>query len=80
MSVAPVPSAGLLGAQQLEVRAGTRTLVGALSFELRAGEFVAVLSRNGCGKSLTLHTLAGLRAPAAGALGAKCLSFRIHGF
>jgi iron complex transport system ATP-binding protein len=34
--------------------------------ELQPGEFIAVLGRNGCGKSLTLHTLAGLRVPAAG--------------
>ena len=66
MSVAPAPGAGLLGTRQLEVQAGGRRLVDALSFELRAGEFIAVLGRNGCGKSLTLHTLAGLRAPAAG--------------
>ena len=32
----------------------------------QAGEFIAILGRNGCGKSLTLHTLAGLRQPAAG--------------
>jgi iron complex transport system ATP-binding protein len=66
--VAPLPPAGLLGARELEVRAGGRKLLEALSFELRAGEFIAVLGRNGCGKSLTLHTLAGLRAPAAGAV------------
>src|SRR5258706_2747384 len=61
----PTPAA-LLGATALSVRAGERTLVEALSLELRPGEFLAVLGRNGCGKSLTLHTLAGLRAPAAG--------------
>ena len=33
---------------------------------LAPGEFVAILGRNGSGKTLTLHTLAGLRAPAAG--------------
>jgi iron complex transport system ATP-binding protein len=30
------------------------------------GEFVAILGRNGCGKTLTLHTLAGLRPPLSG--------------
>jgi iron complex transport system ATP-binding protein len=30
------------------------------------GEIVAILGRNGSGKTLTLHTLAGLRAPAQG--------------
>lgn len=43
-----------------------RCLVRALDFEARGGEFIAVLGRNGVGKTLTLHTLAGLRAPAAG--------------
>ncbi len=37
----------------------------ALDFKARGGEFIAVLGRNGVGKTLTLHTLAGLR-PAAG--------------
>jgi iron complex transport system ATP-binding protein len=40
--------------------------VRALEFEARGGDFIAVLGRNGVGKTLTLHTLAGLRAPAAG--------------
>jgi iron complex transport system ATP-binding protein len=48
------------------VSVGTRRLVTDLSLEFRAGEFVAVLGRNGSGKTLTLHTLAGLRAPQAG--------------
>jgi len=61
----PAPAA-LLGVTGLSVRAGERTLVAALSLALWPGEFLAVLGRNGCGKSLTLHTLAGLRAPAAG--------------
>lgn len=43
-----------------------RCLVRALDLEARAGEFVAVLGRNGVGKTLTLHTLAGLRAPSTG--------------
>jgi iron complex transport system ATP-binding protein len=58
----------LLAASALSVTAGERTLVAALSLELRPGEFLAVLGRNGCGKSLTLHTLAGLRSPAAGSV------------
>ena len=56
----------LLSTHMLGVGAGKRTLLAELSFELRAGEFIAVLGRNGCGKSLTLHTLAGLRTAAAG--------------
>ncbi len=56
----------MLAARALDVAAGGRTLVRALEIEARGGEFVAVLGRNGVGKTLTLHTLAGLRAPAAG--------------
>jgi iron complex transport system ATP-binding protein len=56
----------LLSTHMLGVGAGKRTLLAQLSFELRAGEFIAVLGRNGCGKSLTLHTLAGLRPAASG--------------
>jgi iron complex transport system ATP-binding protein len=56
-----------LAAQALTVSAGTRKLVEDLSATFSPGEFVAVLGRNGSGKTLTLHTLAGLR-PAAGGL------------
>jgi iron complex transport system ATP-binding protein len=38
-----------------------RSLVSDLRFELRAGRMLAVLGRNGSGKSSTLHALAGLR-------------------
>jgi len=45
-----------------------RTLVENLELSLTSGRFVAVLGQNGAGKSLTLHTLAGLREPAAGSI------------
>ncbi len=56
----------LLRTEQLTVRVGQRTLLTELSFSLRGGEFLAVLGLNGCGKSLTLLTLAGLRAADGG--------------
>ena len=34
--------------------------------QFAAGELVAILGRNGSGKTLTLHTLAGLRVPDGG--------------
>ena len=37
-----------------------------LTVQFAAGEVVAILGRNGSGKTLTLHTLAGLRVPEAG--------------
>ena len=55
-----------LAVHGVTVTAGSRLLVRELSLELAAGEFLAVLGRNGSGKTLTLHTLAGLRPPAAG--------------
>ena len=59
-------SAPLLATQDLSVRAGQRLLLEGLQLQVQPGEFIAVLGRNGSGKSLTLHTLAGLRAAAAG--------------
>jgi iron complex transport system ATP-binding protein len=58
--------AGGLSAADMSVRAGVRELVRELSVEFAPGEVVAILGRNGSGKTLTLHTLAGLRPPAAG--------------
>lgn len=57
-----------LAVRDLAVRIGSRVLVSHLTMSFAAGEFVAILGRNGCGKTLTLHTFAGLRAPAAGGI------------
>jgi iron complex transport system ATP-binding protein len=57
-----------LAARSLTIIAGSRSLVSDLTLEVASGEFIAVLGRNGSGKSLTLHALAGLRRPAAGEL------------
>lgn len=54
-----------LDCRAVDVAVAGRNLVSALDLEARSGEFIAVLGRNGVGKTLTLHTLAGLR-PAAG--------------
>jgi iron complex transport system ATP-binding protein len=56
----------LLTASTLSVPAGERVLVRDFSFELRSGHVVAVLGRNGSGKTLLLQTLAGLRTPQHG--------------
>lgn len=45
----------------LTVTVPGRMLVENLEMRLASGEFLAVLGQNGAGKSLTLHTLAGLR-------------------
>jgi iron complex transport system ATP-binding protein len=61
-ATAPAP----LAAGGMDISVGTRQLVKGFSASFGKGEFVAVLGRNGCGKTLTLHTLAGLRQPEAG--------------
>jgi len=50
----------------LRVRVPDRLLVNALEFDVGGGELIAVLGQNGSGKSLTMHTLAALRAADAG--------------
>jgi iron complex transport system ATP-binding protein len=56
----------LLTATGLAIAAGARMLVQNLSLGVRRGEFLAILGRNGSGKTLTLHALAGLSAPYSG--------------
>jgi iron complex transport system ATP-binding protein len=60
------PRTELLQSEGLSVHVGARALLSELSFSITSGEFIAILGLNGCGKSLTLLTLAGLRAPDAG--------------
>jgi iron complex transport system ATP-binding protein len=55
-----------LAAVSVSVHAGRRELVRELSVQFTPGEVLAILGRNGSGKTLTLHTLAGLRESAAG--------------
>ena len=47
--------------EDLTVSVAGRMLVDALTMEVERGELIAVLGQNGSGKTLTLHTLAGLR-------------------
>ncbi len=50
----------------IRVRVAGRLLVDALELTVAGGELIAVLGQNGSGKSLTMHTLAGLRPADAG--------------
>lgn len=61
-----------LECEGLTVAVGSRTLVEQLDLACRPGDFVCVLGRNGVGKTLSLHTLAGLKPPDSGVV-------RLHG-
>lgn len=58
----------LLSCSDLDVRVADRVLVQRLTLPIHRGNMTCVLGRNGAGKTLTLHTLCGARAPAAGSL------------
>ena len=59
-------SAPLLAARGLAVRIGRLTIVDGLDLAVHRGERLAILGRNGVGKSTLLHTLAGLHKPVDG--------------
>ena len=61
-----------LEAENLTISVGERTLVDRLNLQCGAGDFVCILGPNGVGKTLSLHTLAGLRPIGAGIV-------RLHG-
>jgi iron complex transport system ATP-binding protein len=58
----------MLACRDLSVSVPGRTLVSALELSVAGGEFLAVLGPNGVGKSISMHTLAGLRRPLSGSI------------
>jgi iron complex transport system ATP-binding protein len=56
----------MIATDRLTLRAGQRTLVQDLTWQVSAGECWSIIGRNGAGKSTLIRTLAGLRAPDAG--------------
>ena len=58
----------ILRVEDLEVRYGHVPAVRGISFEIDAGELVALVGPNGAGKTTTLSALAGLRRPAKGTI------------
>jgi iron complex transport system ATP-binding protein len=68
MSALPNIAASGLACTQLTVEVAGRTLVRELELSVAGGAVTAILGCNGAGKTLTLHTLAGLRAPAHGSI------------
>ena len=68
MSALPNIAASGLACTQLTVEVAGRTLVRELELAVVGGAVTAILGCNGAGKTMTLHTLAGLRAPARGSV------------
>src|SRR5258705_550035 len=58
----------LFECRNVDIGIESRILVRGLNLSVEAGSILVVLGPNGCGKSLSLHTFAGLRAPQAGEL------------
>jgi iron complex transport system ATP-binding protein len=56
----------MLACSNLDVCVAGRTLVRSLTLSAASGQNIAMLGQNGAGKTLALHTLAGLRPPARG--------------
>jgi ABC-2 type transport system ATP-binding protein len=56
----------ILSVEQLTVRRGTRTIFSDLSLQVAAGEIVALVGPNGCGKSSLMGAAVGLYQPRAG--------------
>lgn len=56
----------MLGAREITVRFGDRTVLDKVSLEVATGEVVALLGPSGVGKSTLLRVIAGLLAPDAG--------------
>lgn len=56
----------ILKCDDLGVSYGSSEAVARLDFDIRRGEFVAILGPSGCGKSSMLNVISGLRAPTRG--------------
>ena len=69
----------LFSCNNLRVDVSGRTLVDALDFTVGRGELLAVLGQNGSGKTLTMHTLAGLRPASGGQILLRGMDVAISG-
>ena len=56
----------MLEVENLEVYYGVIRAIKGISFEVNAGEVIALIGANGAGKTTTLHTITGLIQPKSG--------------
>jgi len=66
-----------LAARAVTKRFGSRAALDDISFELRAGELVAVIGPNGAGKTTLLSILAGIAVPSSGSVESEPAGGRI---
>lgn len=66
----PVPGDPLVTARGITVSHGQSTVLRNVDLDLHAGEIVAVLGRNGSGKTSLLRSLVGARSPSSGTVDA----------
>jgi ABC-2 type transport system ATP-binding protein len=66
--VSVAPAAPVLSVHGVDKRYGARVALHAVSFDVRAGELVAVVGPNGAGKTTLLSILAGVLRPTAGSV------------
>lgn len=64
----PPSTVPILECRDLGILVPGRTLVDSLQLSVTGGEFLAILGQNGAGKTLSLHTMAGLRRAATGTI------------
>ena len=67
-SPVPVETGPVLSAERVSYSYGRERVLDGVTFELRQGEFVALVGPNGSGKSTLLRCLLGLLRPEAGAV------------
>ncbi|MDE3027368.1 MAG: ABC transporter ATP-binding protein [Paracoccaceae bacterium] len=61
-----MPTETLVSFSGVSKRFGTFVAVQPMNFEIRKGEFLAIMGSSGCGKTTTLRMLAGLETPTEG--------------